>query len=89
MRFTALVVVGDRNGHVGAGLGRQLRFQKQYVRVKKMPLKINQLPIDETVVYLTTLSEILAVPRYSLSVPLKVPVLLLVDLYVVYLSLRV
>ena len=36
MRFAALVVVGDKNGHVGAGLGKQLKFLKQSVRVKKM-----------------------------------------------------
>lgn len=35
-RFTALVVVGDRNGHVGAGLVKQLKFQKLSVKVKKM-----------------------------------------------------
>ena len=33
MRFTALVVVGDKNGHVGAGLGR---FRKQSAKVKRM-----------------------------------------------------
>ena len=36
MRFTALVVVGDGNGHVGAGLGRLLKFQKQSAKQKKM-----------------------------------------------------
>ena len=32
MRFTALVVVGDKNGHVGVGL---LKSLKQSARVKK------------------------------------------------------
>ena len=36
MRFTALVVVGDGNGHVGAGLEKQLKFLKLSVREKKM-----------------------------------------------------
>ena len=36
MRFTALVVVGDGNGHVGAGLGK---FLKQSAKEKKMQLK--------------------------------------------------
>ena len=35
-RFTALVVVGDGNGHVGAGLGKHPRFRKQSVKEKKM-----------------------------------------------------
>ena len=35
MRF-ALVVVGDKNGHVGAGLGKLLRFRKQSAKVKRM-----------------------------------------------------
>lgn len=34
-RFTALVVVGDGNGHVGAGLGKQPRFRKLSAKVKK------------------------------------------------------
>ena len=38
-RFTALVVVGDKNGHVGAGLEKQLKFLKQFVKVKKMQLR--------------------------------------------------
>ena len=36
MRFAALVVVGDGNGHVGAGLGKQLKFLKQSAKEKKM-----------------------------------------------------
>ena len=37
MRFTALVVVGDGNGHVGAGLReKQRKFRKQSAREKKM-----------------------------------------------------
>lgn len=35
MRFAALVVVGDKNGHVGAGLGKQLKFQKLSAKEKK------------------------------------------------------
>ena len=40
MRFTALVVVGDGNGHVGAGLGK---FRKQSAKEKKMQLRISSL----------------------------------------------
>ena len=35
MRFTALVVVGDGNGHVGVGLGKSIEIPEQSVRVKK------------------------------------------------------
>ena len=34
-RFTALVVVGDGNGHVGAGLGKRLKFRKRSAKEKK------------------------------------------------------
>ena len=36
MRFTALVVVGDGNGHVGAGLGKATEIPEASVREKKM-----------------------------------------------------
>ena len=36
MRFAALVVVGDGNGHVGAGLEKQLKFLKLSAKEKKM-----------------------------------------------------
>ena len=35
MRFTALVVVGDGNGHVGLVLEKPLKFRKQSAREKK------------------------------------------------------
>ena len=34
-RFTALVVVGDGNGHVGAGLGKLLKSRKRSAKGKK------------------------------------------------------
>ena len=35
MRFSALVVVGDGNGHVGVGTGKGVRFLRLFVKVKK------------------------------------------------------
>ena len=39
MRFSALVVVGDGNGHAGQALAKQAKFRKQSARVKRLLLR--------------------------------------------------
>ena len=49
MRFAALVVVGDKNGHVGAGLGKAIRKGKEDAMKSLISVPIDQndsIPYD-------------------------------------------
>ncbi len=48
MRFTALVVVGDKNGHVGAGLGEAQEIPEAIRKGKEDAMKnMIEVPLDE------------------------------------------
>ncbi len=48
MRFTALVVVGDKNGHVGVGLGKSTEIPEAIRKGKEdATKKLIEVPLDE------------------------------------------
>ena len=48
MRFAALVVVGDKNGHVGAGFGKAIEIPEAIRKGKEDAMKkLIEVPLDE------------------------------------------
>ena len=48
MRFSALVVVGDGNGHVGAGIGKAMEIPEEFRKGKEDAMKkLVSVPVDE------------------------------------------
>ena len=48
MRFAALIVVGDRNGHVGAGVGKAAEIPEAIRKAKEDAIKnMIEVPINE------------------------------------------
>ena len=48
MRFSALVVVGDGNGHVGAGIGKAIEIPEAILKGKEDAIKkLVSVPVDE------------------------------------------
>lgn len=48
MRFSALVVVGDGNGHVGAGIGKAIEIPEAIRKAKEDAIKkLVSVPVDE------------------------------------------